>query len=209
MVAIPYLTEYPSLLLPEENGRVAYFRGHSREDGGAESPRTGLSEWEYYGPVLPEVAKHLQIMGVHAEVWQRDKRSEWFAMKDLVNERHVVKPYDLVTMCHLNACNTRARGIEVLCWHKSKLGYIAAECLLEELVKLFGGPNRGVKKLAPGIRAEFMTRLLDPVAIIAEAGFIDNETDEKALVEMKDFFDEAIVRGTIAFLEYKGIKMED
>lgn len=205
-MAISYLTRFPSLI-DENNGHVAYLRGHSKQDKGAESSRTGLNEWTYYGPVLPETARHLQKRGVNAEVWQRDGRYEWKYMRNHINQIHKTDPYDLVTMGHLNCFNTRARGAEVLCHYKSELGLIAGEFLLARIVKLFGGPNRGVKKLSPGIRAYGMTSTLVPVALIAEAGFIDNETDEKALMEMRDLYDEAIVMGTIDFLEYKGIEI--
>jgi len=206
---IPYLTEYPSLI-DENNGRAGFLRGHSKGDGGAQSPATGMSEWEYYGPVLPEVAKHLQKKGVVVDIYQRDGRYEWGAMRDIVNHRSAtIAPYDLVTMGHLNAFNTRARGTEVLYWHDSPNGKIAAECMLEYVQPLFGGPNRGIKALHPNERAWKMLYTIRDVALIVEAGFIDNSEDEKALIQYRDLFDEAIVNGTIAYLEYKGIEMED
>lgn len=86
---------------------------------------------------------------------------------------------DVFVSIHLNAAaNFTAQGIETLCYSASGKSYELAKTVQEELVKVTGAINRGVK-----IRPDLgVLRGTNMPAILVEVGFISNTEERKKLI---------------------------
>lgn len=197
----------PAIIGVERIAEGAIVIGHSAEDGGAESPITGFSEFNYNTTVAHEVAKHMMQKGILIDLYCRDLWGEFDSMLSMINNLHRAEngpTYQFGISLHHNAFNKKATGTEMYHWHTSKNGELLANCLLEPVVRLFDRPSRGVKAHYKGDRAWSITGRTEPVWCLVEGLFIDNPKDEAALCRNIDMYDEALVEGLCDYMELKG-----
>ena len=188
----------------------AIFRGHSDEAEGAQSPTTGLSEFDYYGDVCHTAAEQLADLGVEVHLFERDKWGEFMDMVNHMNHIHRTHSpgYKGGVSLHLDCYNTRARGTTGLHWKTSKNGKLLAWHMSRPVNRLLQTKDRGLRGLTYGDNANIIVRETLPPWSILEAGYIDNAQDEAALRQHHNLMDEAIVTGAVNYLIARGVKSD-
>ena len=182
-----------------EKANIGIFIGHSEKASGAESPTTGLNEWDFNKPVAYALADNLIKHHVSTTIYERELHDEF---SEMINHERTCK-YDLVLSLHLNCYYEKTEGTEILYWHRSKKGKKLAEFMLPPIMILFGGKERGIKPLRKSTRGSIIVRKTQAPTIIIEAKFIDNINDEKRLREYQDLYDEALFMGVISYLRWR------
>ena len=118
--------------------RIAFVRGHEAKAQGAQS-NDGLSEYDYWGKVLPEVVRRT----VETKEFLRNGTN----IRGAIRRALVWKP-DIIIELHFNAYNTSVNGAEVLICDSSQRQI--ANDLLGAWLVFSNKLNRGVKMKSSG-----------------------------------------------------------
>lgn len=169
--------------------RICLIIGHGGNDCGAINPHTKETELDYNRDLAVRVEKLLKEQGYIVDIYNRG-----YAKVENVNYLNKIG-YDILVSLHCNAYNGYASGTEVLYWNTSKKGQILAQALLDSITDVLGLQNRGLKPIKYGDRGAYLLGKTDPVTVLIEPFFIDNDNDFKVGKEKKDEYSEAIVRG--------------
>ena len=118
--------------------RIGFVRGHEAKAQGAQS-NDGLSEYDYWGKVLPEVVRRT----VETKEFLRNGTN----IRGAIRRALVWKP-DIIIELHFNAYNTSVNGAEVLICDNSQRQI--ANDLLGAWLVFSNKSNRGVKMKSRG-----------------------------------------------------------
>lgn len=119
------------------SNKIAIVVGHSQRKQGAYSTFLNISEWDYHS----EVVKHLNQVDVY---YRNPELSNIKGIYDVV-KRLNKKRYDLVLSLHFNAFNARAKGCEVLYYHKNRWTAQVAANFVDLIHDKYGIDKRPIK----------------------------------------------------------------
>ena len=177
--------ELQELLLEKKKIRkCALIVGHKESSQGAVSP-SGITEFAYNQELAKLIKKYVE----RAEVVIVYRRT-YEQLPDDVNQ---IKP-DFAISLHCNAFNTKASGSEVLFYEKSSKGKELALKLQNEIVKVLGLPDRGIKTKTSEDRGGYLLKYVKAPAVILEPFFIDNPIDFVVGVEKRNAMAQAIAK---------------
>jgi N-acetylmuramoyl-L-alanine amidase len=177
--------------------KVAIVIGHSEGIQGASNSVSGHTEWEVNSKLAIDV-KHTfdtfkETLGIEAQLFYRDDLGVG-AMLRLVNRVNQSES-DLCISLHLNAFNREAHGCETLYWGTSMTGLTVASVMQEEVCKVLGNANRGVKPKRIRSRGAYILRKTHMPCVILEPFFIDNLDELANGLEKMEDLGSAIVEG--------------
>ena len=153
--------------------------------------KNGLKEAQVNANIAKLVQRYLGGRGIESIIYQQ---------KNSLNE--VIKienenVFDFGVSIHCNASTNReANGVEVLYYPTSKNGKELAQCIQDELVKITGLRDRGVKARSD---LGFLKRTKS-VCVLVECAFISNEKEEQMLKDNYSIFAQGIVKGIMKWL---------
>lgn len=145
--------------------KIALVRGHKKSAPGA-SAANGVSEYDYYGAVLPRVVERTE----NTREFLRDGTDIEGAIRNAADWGA-----DIIIEFHFNAYNGKAAGAEAWIYNESQRA-IASDLLVDWL-NYSSKSNRGIKK---GARATTSTRAMYQNGVpgcLFEPGFFDNPAD--------------------------------
>lgn len=148
--------------------KCALVIGHKRSSYGASNRSSDLTEFAFNDALSIEIES--EVSGVEV---QRVYRRTYSSLPGDIN---LLNP-DFIVSLHCNAFNRSASGTEVLHYHRSTKGKLAAEILQDHLVDALGLPNRGIKPRTSEDRGAYLLRYANAPCVIAEPFFIDNDSD--------------------------------
>lgn len=137
------------------------------------------SEKERMNEVADVIEPILKKQGV--TVYRNDPEESIRDYTRRANELNV----DLYFAIHSNAANGKARGCETFCHKKGGEGERFAQRVLDGVMSVYDGPNRGVKegyKFYSG-KPMWETSASNMPACLVEIAFHDNETDSKWIID--------------------------
>lgn len=143
--------------------KCALVIGHKKTSPGASNRSSGLTEFAFNDVLSIEIES--EESGVEV---QRVYRRTYNLLPDDINQ---LNP-DFIVSLHCNAFNRSASGTEVLYYHRSTKGKLAAEILRDNLVDALGLSNRGIKSRTSEDRGGYLLRYTNAPCIIAEPFFI-------------------------------------
>ncbi|MBD1389396.1 N-acetylmuramoyl-L-alanine amidase [Neiella sp. HB171785] len=147
---------------------VALVIGHKKTSPGAVNATSGLTEFVFNEKLSLDIEG--QIHGVNL---QRVYRRTYTSLPNDLNELNPA----LIVSLHCNAFNTEVSGTEVLYYHKSTKGKLAARLLNDHLVGALGLHNRGARPKTSEDRGGYLLKNTNAPCVIAEPFFIDNDND--------------------------------
>ncbi len=110
---------------------------------------------------------------------------------------------DLYFAIHSNAANGKARGTEAWCDHKNSEGERFSKRVLDELTKIYAGPNRGVKegknRFGEG-KPMWEPHASNMPACLVEIAFHDNEEDATWIIDNIEPIGKALARAVLVHL---------
>lgn len=155
------------------------------------------SEKERMNQVADVVEPLLKAQGI--KVYRNDPEKTIREYTDEANKLGV----DLYFAIHSNAANTKARGTEVWVHRKGGEAERFAQRINDELMKLYKGPNRGIKE---GYNRFGENKPMhEPAApkcasCLVEIAFHDNEQDATWIMENINAIGEALARAVLIHL---------
>lgn len=178
--------------------------GHGGYDSGAVGT-TGVLEKNITLPIAMKVGQILSKSGINViytrvsdnVVWPSDERADLQKRCDISNKANA----DYFVAIHANSADeTSVNGLETYYFEGSSKGERLAKLVEQELVKVTGLKDRGVKT-----EGFYVLKNTNAAAILTEVGFISNSQQEKVLnsPEYQKKYAEAIATG---ILKYLGIK---
>lgn len=156
------------------------------------------NEKQRMNEIADRVEKKVRARGV--TVWRNDPSK---SIRDYVSEANGHK-VDLYFAIHSNASGDGStRGTEVFCFKFGGSGEQFAKRVNDELIKIYDGPNRGVKEshshFGPGKPLYETANPLAP-AVLVEIAFHDNETDAKWIMAHEQKIADALTRAILFHL---------
>lgn len=155
------------------------------------------SEMERMNQVADVVEPILKAHGV--VVYRNDPNN---GLRDYVAEANKLD-VDLYFAIHSNAANKRARGTEAFCFRFGGEGERFAKRVLDEILTIYNGPNRGVKEshshFGPG---KPLYETANPVApaVLVEIAFHDEERDATWILANVEPIGQALARAVLKHL---------
>ena len=155
------------------------------------------SEKERMNEVADVVEPILKKQGI--KVYRNDPEK---GIRDYTNEANKLG-VDLYFAIHSNAANGKARGTEAWCHRKGGEGERFAKRILDSIMTIYNGPNRGVKegynRFGEGVPMH------EPAApkcasVLVEIAFHDNKEDATWIMENIQPIGEALARAVLEHL---------
>ncbi|GFD70365.1 N-acetylmuramoyl-L-alanine amidase [Alteromonas sp. KUL106] len=165
---------------------VAVVIGHKKNSPGAQNLSSGKTEFSFNEELSLEIEKRAKQVKI-----QRVYRRTYDSLPKDLNE---LEP-DFIVSLHCNAFDTKASGTEVLYYHKSVKGKIAAQILNDHLVSALGLSDRGTKAKTSEDRGGYLLKSTNATCLIAEPFFIDNNNDFDRAMSKYDELVDAYVKG--------------
>lgn len=168
--------------------------GHGGTDPGAVS-KSGTKEADITAKIADILYNRLKLNGYSAEIYQQKKYlTEVSQMENKSGATCFIS-------IHCNSFgNETAHGTEVLYYPSSGKGKTLAAIMQEQLVKITGLTNRGIKP-----RADLhVLKATKAPAILIETAFISNQKEENLLKNTPELFASAIWEG-IKIFNQKGL----
>jgi len=171
--------------------------GHDpRFDSGAVNPVSGLRECDVTLSI-GEILRDLLIDNNHqVYLLQSDNLiGENSALPCVVETANDWKS-DIFISLHCNAANQKAHGTETLVYKYGSSAEQLARLIQENIISELGTEDRGIKERP---RLIVLNSTLMP-AVLIELAFIDQEDDERLLINYQDKFAQAIYQGVSQYL---------
>jgi N-acetylmuramoyl-L-alanine amidase len=154
-------------MIPHNQKGIALVVGHSARAQGATV--NGLSEWALNSTIAHAVKRMLREDDlIKSTIYYRT------ALADRLNQD---EPRLIVSMHANSSEDTRANGSEVLYWHSSQHGSIAAARMQQTICTMLRMENRGTKAVRSGQRGAMLLGETKAVAILVEPFFLSNLDD--------------------------------
>ena len=145
--------------------------GHGGSDPGAQ--RAGVSEKDLTLQITNQLKKRLTQMGARVVMTRSD--DSFVSLEDRVKITNENKP-DLFVSIHINALESTSSIYGIETYYQTEQSRALATAIHQQLVQGLGVPDRSVRK------ARFYVINHTPVpAILAEVGFISNQTERDNL----------------------------
>jgi len=171
--------------------------GHTPASGGASHAPTHLTEYDYNQTVARAIqAAVAEPTTVFSRDWE-DPRG--LNLPEKINGMDL----DVVVSLHANAFKGDATGCETLYWPTSDRGGFLAETLVENFNWALGNHNRGATARREGRGARFL-RETEPVYVLCEPFFIDEEQDLRRAQRRLPELIEAYAEGVRSYREHYG-----
>ena len=155
------------------------------------------SEKERMNEVADVVVPILEKQGL--KVYRNDPENDIDDYTAEANEKNV----DLYLAIHSNAYDGSARGTEAWCDHKDSEGERFAALVNDEIMKIYPGPNRGVKegknRYGEG-KPMWEPHAPKCASVLVEVAFHDNETDSKWILDNIESVGQALARACLLHL---------
>jgi N-acetylmuramoyl-L-alanine amidase len=155
------------------------------------------SEMERMNEVADVVEPILKAHGV--VVYRNDPNN---GLRDYVAEANKLD-VDLYFAVHSNAANKRARGTEAFCFRFGGEGERFAKRVVDEILTIYNGPNRGVKEshshFGPG-KPLYETANPNAPAVLVEIAFHDEERDATWILANIEPIGHALARAVLKHL---------
>lgn len=140
------------------------------------------------------------ILRAHGVVVRRNDPQK--SLRDYVAEANELD-VDLYFAIHSNAANKRARGTEAFCFRFGGEGERFARRVVDEILTIYDGPNRGVKEscdhFGPG-KPLYETANPKAPAVLVEIAFHDQETDAAWILANIGPIGQALARAVLKHL---------
>jgi N-acetylmuramoyl-L-alanine amidase len=156
--------------------RCALVIGHKKSSPGASNKSSGLTEFAFNEAIAIEIESEIDGVDV-----QKISRRTYTSLPADINE---LNP-DFIMSLHCNAFNENATGTEVLYYHRSIKGKLAAEILKDHLINALGLSDRGIKPKTSEDRGGYLLRYTNAPCVIAEPFFIDNDSDLQIVTDRR------------------------
>lgn len=154
--------------------KIVLVIGHTEKSPGAFNTQCGVTEFEFNRKLVKSVAALIddrcEIKTVYRERYS-----------DLPEKINAWNP-DFVICFHANSYYSRGTGTETLFYHKSKKGKEMATIFQDNIVKVLGLKDRGIKGKSSEERGGFVLRCTTAPCLLLEPFFIDNDDDYKVAV---------------------------
>lgn len=198
----------------EDKITIALDDGHGMNTPGKRTPQFKDGSFMHENEFNRTVVKYLKELLEYnnfdiLEVAPTDEDTPLKVRTDLANntiKNKFNKPVDLYLSVHANAMTGQwgnARGIETFYWKTSNEGKKLAEIVHKYLLKGTHQVNRGIKT------ADFhVLRETNMLAILIEAGFMDNE-NEAIMLMSDEFRKETAKELAMAVCEYYNVQFKD
>lgn len=154
--------------------KIALVIGHTEKNPGAMNVICGVSEFEFNRKLVTSIVAIIDDR-CEVKIVYRERYS------DLPEKINAWNP-DFVICFHANAFNKKSSGTETLYYRKSKKGKGMATILQDNIVKVLGLKDRGVKGKSSEERGGYVLRGTKAPCILLEPFFIDNDDDYKTAV---------------------------
>lgn len=161
----------------------------------------GFGDYRSEKERMNEVADVVEpILKAHGVVVYRNDPNN--GLRDYVAEANKLD-VDLYFAIHSNAANKRARGTEAFCFRFGGEGERFAKRVVDEILTIYNGPNRGVKEshshFGPG-KPLYETANPNAPAVLVEIAFHDQETDAKWILANIEPIGQALARAVLKHL---------
>lgn len=186
------------LLVDIGHGGTKTVNGKTVRDYGAENSITKMNEFTWNKDFVENyLLSELQKAGIKYQIVLRD-----VGITKLINDLNkAAGKDDIILSFHLNSGVATATGTETLYWHTSTKGKKLAEIVQENLVKVLGLVNRGIKiRRKPVDKADelnqrgwTMFKETNAPYVMLESFFISNDKDLKIGTERKAELAKAVV----------------
>ena len=150
----------------------------------------GKKEWKLALDISNKIKPILEEKGFEVKLFQSD------SLEDVVyfaNDGN----YDLFVSVHCNAFNGIAHGTETLFYPGSFKSELCAKYVQTRIIDKLPLTDRGLKE-RPNV---YVLNSTNMPAILVETAFIDNESDNKLLVDKQDDFAISICNGIFDYIE--------
>ena len=186
------------LLVDIGHGGTKTVNGKTVRDYGAENAITKMNEFTWNKDFVENyLLSELQKAGIKYQIVLRD-----VGITKLINDLNkAAGKDDIILSFHLNSGVATATGTETLYWHTSTKGKKLAGLVQENLVKVLGLVNRGIKIRRKPInkadelnqRGWTMFKETSVPYVMLESFFISNDKDLKIGTERKTELAKAVV----------------
>ena len=186
------------LLVDIGHGGTKTVNGKTVRDYGAENAITKMNEFTWNKDFVENyLLSELQKAGIKYQIVLRD-----VGITKLINDLNkAAGKDDIILSFHLNSGVATATGTETLYWHTSTKGKKLAGLVQENLVKVLGLANRGIKiRRKPVDKADelnqrgwTMFKETSVPYVMLESFFISNDKDLKIGTERKNELGKAVV----------------
>ena len=161
----------------------------------------GFGDYRSEKERMNEVADVVEpILKAHGVVVYRNDPNN--GLRDYVAEANKLD-VDLYFAIHSNAANKRARGTEAFCFRFGGEGERFAKRVVDEILTIYNGPNRGVKEshshFGPG-KPLYETANPKAPAVLVEIAFHDEERDSKWILANIEPIGQALARAVLKHL---------
>ncbi len=161
----------------------------------------GFGDYRSEKERMNEVADVVEpILKAHGVVVYRNDPNN--GLRDYVAEANKLD-VDLYFAIHSNAANKRARGTEAFCFRFGGEGERFAKRVVDEILTIYNGPNRGVKEshshFGPG-KPLYETANPNAPAVLVEIAFHDQETDANWILANIEPIGQALARAVLKHL---------
>lgn len=168
--------------------------GHCPSAPGAKNRHHGITEYRFWKTFAPQVANYINGYGHETVIVNRETDGGGTGMTACVRACNEANA-DVIVALHGNAYNGKASGSETLYWHTSPRGRRLAQCIQEQIVRLLGLPDRGIKPITGTERGGAQLRGTVAPCVIVEPFFIDNTADYEHALDHADNLCRAIAAG--------------
>lgn len=161
----------------------------------------GFGDYRSEKERMNEVANVVEpILKAHGVVVYRNDPNN--GLRDYVAEANKLD-VDLYFAIHSNAANKRARGTEAFCFRFGGEGERFAKRVVDEILTIYNGPNRGVKEshshFGPG-KPLYETANPKAPAVLVEIAFHDEERDATWILANIEPIGQALARAVLKHL---------
>ena len=161
----------------------------------------GFGDYRSEKERMNEVADVMEpILKAHGVVVYRNDPNN--GLRDYVAEANKLD-VDLYFAVHSNAANKRARGTEAFCFRFGGEGERFAKRVVDEILTIYNGPNRGVKEshshFGPG-KPLYETANPNAPAVLVEIAFHDEERDANWILANIEPIGQALARAVLKHL---------
>lgn len=161
----------------------------------------GFGDYRSEKERMNEVADVMEpILKAHGVVVYRNDPNN--GLRDYVAEANKLD-VDLYFAVHSNAANKRARGTEAFCFRFGGEGERFAKRVVDEILTIYNGPNRGVKEshshFGPG-KPLYETANPNAPAVLVEIAFHDEERDATWILANIEPIGQALARAVLKHL---------
>ena len=173
--------------------KIAVVVGHSKTKVGRVNKELNISEYELNEELAKEIVKVLKDFKIDAVLVYRNK-----SYSQLPNDVNKTNCDYFISVHHNGFDDKSVNGTETLHWWKSKTSKKMAQYINDEMVKVLGYKDRGLKAIKKGHNGWPLLKRTKMAGVLIEPYFTSN--DKAVLERQPQVLAMRIVNGCLKFL---------